>query len=211
MLPLSNSLIKLYNYIDTSWEAIIFNALYALFNTNNHYLSILTTHDYLPTKKRLFSAFTQPLNAVRYVLIGESPYPRPESAIGLCFIDGAIDLLWSKNGLSKKVNKATSLRNFIKMLLVAEKKIDTNNINNTLAIFANEALNNQNSIIQTLTDLKNNLFAQGFLLLNASLIFRGNTTKVKDAKAWKPFLQIIFQALIEHAKIFKKKHLHLSF
>ena len=41
-------------------------------------------------------------------------------ANGYAFWDAAVNELWSDNGLSKAVNRATSLRNFIKMLLVTE-------------------------------------------------------------------------------------------
>jgi uracil-DNA glycosylase len=75
----------------------------------------------------LFAAFAQPLDRVRYVLVGEGPYPRAESATGVCFMDGAVGDLWSEAGLSKPVNRATSLRNFMKMLLVADGQLQLEN------------------------------------------------------------------------------------
>ena len=75
------------------------------------YLSALAEDHFLPTQGRLFAAFSQPLEEVRYVLVGEGPYPREESATGVCFMDGAVRELWSTQGLSKPVNRATSLRN----------------------------------------------------------------------------------------------------
>ncbi|MHA0111939.1 hypothetical protein ACXYUI_33480, partial [Klebsiella pneumoniae] len=45
--------------------------------------------------------------------------------------------------------------------------------------------------IQTLADLQDNLTAQGFLLLNASLVFRSHVAPVKDAKGWKPFFETV--------------------
>ena len=61
----------------------------------------------------------RPLSSVRTILFGESPYPREGSANGYAFWDAAVENLWSDSGLSKAVNRATSLRNFIKMLLLA--------------------------------------------------------------------------------------------
>eukprot|EP01034_Spumella_vulgaris_P040220 gene40219-49737_t len=94
------------------------------------YLPALAVDNYLPTELRLFAAFALPLAQVRYVLVGEGPYPRAESATGVCFMDGAVKGLWSDEqggGLSKPVNKATSLRNFMKMLLVADGLLTADN------------------------------------------------------------------------------------
>jgi uracil-DNA glycosylase len=54
--------------------------------------------------------------------------------------------------------------------------------------------------IQTLADLQDNLTAQGFLLLNASLVFRSHVAPVKDAKGWKPFFETVLRALAEHGQ-----------
>src|SRR5579864_9224505 len=88
-----------------------------------HYLAALAESYFLPTEGRLFAAFKQPLDKVTHVLVGEGPYPRVESATGVCFMDGAVGALWSERGLSKAVNRATSLRNFMKMLLVADRQL----------------------------------------------------------------------------------------
>ena len=73
--------------------------------------------DWLPKIPQLFAAFSQPLSKTRYILLGESPYPRFTSANGYAFWDNAIDYIWSPTGLSKQVNRATSLRNLVKMFL----------------------------------------------------------------------------------------------
>ena len=105
---------------DVSWQPIVRNCLAAVAAADPNYLEQLVQDVYLPTQHRLFAAFAQPLDAVRYVLVGEGPYPREQSATGVCFMDGAVDALWSPSGLSKQVNRATSLRNFMKMLMVAD-------------------------------------------------------------------------------------------
>jgi uracil-DNA glycosylase len=53
--------------------------------------------------------------------------------------------------------------------------------------------------IQTLTDLQANLTRQGFLLLNASLVYRPDVPPVKDAKAWQPFMNTVLASLADHA------------
>ena len=113
-----------------SWRPILERGLQAIAAANPAYLPALADDSYLPTELRLFAAFQQPLEQVRYVLVGEGPYPRAESATGVCFMDGAVRGLWSEEeggGLSKPVNKATSLRNFMKMLLVADGQLEESN------------------------------------------------------------------------------------
>ncbi len=78
----------------------------------------------MPGSDQLLAAFKRERSGVRYLLIGESPYPRRESANGIAFYDAAVGSLWSEQGLSKPVNRATSLRNIIKTALLAEGLLD---------------------------------------------------------------------------------------
>lgn len=181
-----------------SWRPALHAGLDALHGADPAYLPSLEQADFLPSQGRLFAAFAQPLDAVRYVLVGEGPYPREESATGFCFMDGAVGALWSDEGggLSKEVNRATSLRNFIKMLLVASGDLSLQDTGSTaLTAVASQARLPDSGFIQTLADLQKNLSARGFLLLNASLVFRPEVAPAKDAKAWQPFLNVIFSAL----------------
>jgi len=162
------------------------------------YLPALAADQYLPTQGRMFAAFALPLDAVRYVLVGEGPYPRPESATGVCFMDGAVEALWSEKGLSKQVNRATSLRNFMKMLLVADGLLDIDNTSGeVLARVSLKARAIGSPFIQTLTELQANLTRHGFLLLNAALVFRPHVPPLKEARAWQPLLRTVFDALAE--------------
>jgi uracil-DNA glycosylase len=129
----------------------------------------LANDSFLPTQGRVFAAFTQPLDEVRYVLVGEGPYPREHSATGVCFMDGAVDTLWSEQGLSKPVNRATSLRNFMKMLMVAERLLKPGATGGeAVAPVAAKAMQPGSGFIQTLPELQQNLTDHGFLLLNAA-------------------------------------------
>jgi uracil-DNA glycosylase len=108
--------------VDDEWKDILGDALEAV---DADYLSQLIKSDgWLPGIDNLFSAFRRDRLGVRYVLIGESPYPRAQSANGIAFYDGAVAELWSETGLSKSVNRATSLRNIIKTALLAEGYIE---------------------------------------------------------------------------------------
>lgn len=164
------------------------------------YLATLAQDDYLPTNGRIFAAFAQPLDAVRYVLVGEGPYPREQSATGVCFMDGAVDALWSASGLSKPVNRATSLRNFMKMLMVADGLLKPESTTGeAVAAVAQRAQAAGSTFIQKLPELQHNLHTNGFLLLNASLVFRPHVPPAKDAKAWRPFLEVVLEALASRA------------
>lgn len=183
-----------------SWQPLLKKGLEAVALADSAYLPALTKDAFLPTQGRIFAAFTQPLDKVRYVLVGEGPYPREQSATGVCFMDGAVEALWSEKGLSKQVNRATSLRNFMKMLLVADGLLSVENASGDAMVHISlRARAIGSPFIQTLTELQANLTRQGFLLLNAALVFRRHVPPMKEARAWQPFLQTVLQALLDHA------------
>lgn len=185
---------------DASWRPILLAGLAAVHKAFPDYLPTLAGDHYLPNGGRLFAAFAQPLNAVQYVLVGEGPYPRADSATGVCFMDGAVSSLWSEKGLSKQVNRATSLRNFMKMLLVADGQLSIEQTTgDALAGVSSKAQAAPLSVIQTLPELQANLTSHGFLLLNAALVFRSHVAPVKEAKPWIPFLQTVLNSLADHA------------
>jgi len=195
------SFIAMLDAADASWRPILLAGLQAVHQAAPDYLPTLAGDDFLPNGGRLFAAFKQPLAAVRYVLVGEGPYPRPDSATGVCFMDGAVSSLWSDKGLSKQVNRATSLRNFMKMLLVADGQLSIEQTTgDALAGVSLKAQAAPTKVIQTLPELQDKLTQHGFLLLNASLVFRAHVAPVKDAKAWLPFLQTVLAALADHAQ-----------
>ena len=181
-----------------SWRPVLLESLDALSVADPAYLPSLAHDSFLPTQGRLFAAFTQPLDQIRYVLVGEGPYPREQSATGVCFMDGAVGSLWSEQGLSKPVNRATSLRNFMKMLMVAEGWLQPDATGGeSVAPVAAKFMQPGSGVIQTLPELQQNLTDHGFLLLNAALVFRPHVPPVKEAKAWRPFLESVLKALAD--------------
>jgi len=199
--PYPQAILDALEIADPSWRPILRRGLDAVALADPGYLPGLMADTYLPTQGRIFAAFMQPLQNVRFVLVGEGPYPREQSATGVCFMDGAVESLWSEKGLSKQVNKATSLRHFMKMLLVAADILPAASTSgNALAHISLKARAIGSPFIQTLTELQANLTGQGFLLLNASLVYRPNVPPVKDAKAWQPFLQVVLEALADDAR-----------
>jgi len=192
--PIPAAILHALDLADASWRPTLEAGLEAVARANPGYLAALAIDNYLPTEHRLFAAFAQPLDKVRYVLVGEGPYPRAESATGVCFMDGAVGQLWSDSGLSKPVNRATSLRNFMKMLLVADGQLQPDATGGeAMAPVARAA--RAGAAIQTLAQLQGKLTDQGFLLMNAALVFRKHVAPAIDARAWLPFLQTVLAAL----------------
>ncbi len=177
-----------------SWQIALRAGLEAVASVQPDYLPTLAAEHYLPTEQRLFAAFTQPLSEVKYVLVGEGPYPRADSATGVCFMDGAVGDLWCEGGLAKPVNKATSLRNFMKMLLVADGRLDAGDTGGS-AVAKVAARVDQDGLVRTLAELQRNLMRHGFLLLNAALVFRPHVAPPVEARAWLPFLRTVLGAL----------------
>lgn len=167
---------------DPSWHVLLQSACTTLDAT---YIQFLDTQSWLPGKEKIFRAFSQPLHKVRYILYGESPYPRAASANGFAFWDAAVEEIWSAQGLSKTVNRATSLRNFFKMLL------------------ATTPLPQDAQRIQTLAQLFNNFLAHGFLLLNFNLSL-STLPKNKEAKYWSPFHECLLAEIKNYCDQQKK-------
>lgn len=156
------------------------------------YLQTLNMQSHcLPRPDQLFAAFSMPLSSMRYILLGESPYPRVQSANGYAFWDAAVGSLWSDKGLSKEVNRATSLRNLIKMLLVARGSLSHDFSQDAIAKL------DQSSFVQTGSALFERMMSLGFLLLNASLVYSDGQVN-HHAKQWRPFIQCILEWLVQH-------------
>lgn len=173
--------------IDSSWHPILKQALKSM---DPVYLKSLTTNSHwLPGQKNIFNAFKLPLSNTRYILFGESPYPRPTSANGYAFWDAAVTSIWSDTGMTKPVNKATSLRNFLKMLMICKQSLSEDDTSQA-AIAALD----KSRWIQDLNALFNNMLSEGFLLLNASLVLSDRPVP-QESRYWEPFIISILKEL----------------
>lgn len=181
---------KNYSYLDgchTDWKDMLIKALEAMDKGYLHQL--MDDSNWLPGAARLLAAFSVPLEKTQYILLGESPYPRPDSANGYAFWDNAVGSLWSSKGLSTAVNRATSLRHWIKMLLVARGDSAANNTSQESI-----AKLDKSALVQTGEQLFLGMMDRGILLLNASLVYRENMVPY-HARQWKPFMQSLFTQL----------------
>lgn len=180
MLPLE--------HVHQSWLGIVESALRKV--SPSFYEGLSEDADWLPGPGLALRAFSLPLDKTNFVLLGESPYPRAQSANGLAFFDGAVDQIWSETGLSTEVNRATSLRNLIKAMLIADGLLmPTDTSQGAIAQV------DKSSMVKILPELFDNLHGHGFLLLNASLSLASKMTVAYQAQAWKPFLEGILEGL----------------
>jgi uracil-DNA glycosylase len=191
-----------------SWQEIIERAYHALDEAYRAFLE--ADNGYFPSKADHLNAFrTLPRGEVKYILFGQDPYPRAESAGGYAFIDEKVERLFSDNGLSKEVNRATSLRNFIKMALVAKGDLSAEDTSQK-AIAALD----KSRYIESITQLRENFEKNGVLLLNTALIFTDKKSSNRHVRAWRPFMRSLLADLRSdaptlilfgnHAKALKK-------
>jgi len=181
--------------VHLEWREIVGEALAAL---DPEYLqSLLHDDNWLPGPARLLAAFQRDRSGVRYLLIGESPYPRRESANGIAFYDAAVGSLWSEQGLSKAVNRATSLRNIVKTALLAEGHLhkDADGKISQQAIAAID----RSGLVETLGDLFENLQRAGFLMLNATPVLHPQRKPVQEARYWQAFLERLLGLIAQQA------------
>ena len=177
--------------IHDQWQDILSEALEAV---DDDYLSQLLKSDaWLPGIDSLFRAFRRDRLGVRYVLLGESPYPRAGSANGIAFYDSAVKDLWSIQGMSKMVNRATSMRNIIKTALLAEGHVKANGAGKISQ--AAIAAIDKTALVQTMGELFNNLQKAGFLMLNATPVLHPERKPTQEAIFWQGFLERLLNQL----------------
>jgi len=175
-----------------SWVEILTDAFCAL---DDGYLNfLLEDKTFFPDIDNFLNPFkTLPLHDVKYILFGQDPYPRKESAIGYAFIDARVKNIFSSKGLSKEVNKATSLRNFIKMLLLCEGLLNEDDLSQNAITKINKR-----DLCDSAMELKDNFEKNGVLLLNMALVFTKKNESKYHLKAWKPFVQSLLCSVKEY-------------
>jgi uracil-DNA glycosylase len=174
--------------VHDSWQPIVRAAYASMDSDYRHFLE--TDKKWLPGIDKCFNAFSLPMQKTRYILFGESPYPRAVSANGFAFWDATINTLFSPTGFSTPVNRATSMRNFLKMLLVTEGLLSPQKMSQP-----DIAALDKTTLIQTADELFHKLLGQGFLLLNANLSLSTRYKVSVENHYWQPFIQVILESL----------------
>ncbi len=175
--------------VDDSWQEIV---EYAYEGLDKRYRDFLEKDEnFFPNYENFLNVFkTLKLQETRYILFGQDPYPRKSSATGYAFIDGDVKSIFSSRGLSKEVNRATSLRNFIKMLLVSEGFLD-----DSCATQSQIAKLEKSNFINSIDELRKNFEKNGVLLLNSALIFTSKKDSKFHIKMFKPFMKRLLERL----------------
>ena len=181
--------------VHDDWQPILHESLLTL--DPDYVDSLLRDDDWLPGIDRLLAAFRRDRAGVRYLLIGESPYPRKASANGIAFYDAAVGSLWSEQGLSKAVNRATSLRNIVKTALVAEGHLQKDSAGK----ITQDAIARLDKcgLVSTLGELFDNLERSGFLMLNATPVLRPERKPAREARNWLRFLDCLLNLIAQNA------------
>ena len=175
-----------------SWKDIVKKSL--SYHDKEYLEFLVSDESFFPDKNNFLNAFkTLPLERTKYILFGQDPYPRQESAGGYAFIDMKVQTLFDeKGGFSKEVNKATSLRNMMKMFLLCDGKLKDD--------FSKDAVKKVDSsnYINSIEELKQNFEKNGVLLLNTALVFTNKEDTKYHAKMWKPFINSLLLQLSGH-------------
>jgi len=191
-----------------NWEHILQKAYGELEEEYRCFLE--ENNGYIPDRENYLNAFkTLPKEKVNYILFGQDPYPRMESASGYAFIDAKVQNIFSDQGLSKEVNRATSLRNFMKMALVARGDLSLEDLSQGAIAAIDKTV-----LISSIEELRKHFEGNGVLLLNTALVFTDKKSSQKHVKAWRPFIKSLLHSLEKqhpklilfgtHAKALKK-------
>lgn len=177
--------------VHDSWYPLLAECLSMV---DSDYLeSLWLDNNWLPGKQNMLAAFRQDLAQLKWILFGESPYPRPQSSVGIAFLDGAVDSLWSDNGLSKEVNRATSLRNLVKCMLLADGLLAPDDLSQPRI-----ATLDKSALVNTINELFNNLAAEGFLLLNATPVLHPERKPMQESRYWHGFNRCLLEGIASH-------------
>ncbi len=177
------------NGVGSEWDPILIPAMET--HEDRYREFVIAGEGYIPSSDRLLAAFSmlRP-EQVRYILFGQDPYPRPESAIGYAFIDGRVERIFSPTGLDSRINRATSLRNFVKMALVADGRL--NAVDTSQSAIA--ALD-KGDLIDSMDALRRNFERNGVLLLNTALLFTAKEDSKYHIKIWRGFVETLLRGM----------------
>lgn len=165
-----------------SWESFLTPAVYSVLEQ----ISGAIGNDYTPATEKVFRFFTMDPARIKYIIIGQDPYPQAGVATGRAFdVNGFED--WTAplpNG---------SLRNILKLLHQNERQ---NEKPASIDEIRDDILSGTFNILPP-SELFASWEKQGVLLLNAALTCRLNAPN-SHAELWLPFTQRLIAYLKEN-------------
>ncbi len=174
--------------VHESWQSLLNRCLSSV--DPDYLASLWQDENWLPGRQNLLAAFRQDRRQLQWILFGESPYPRARSSVGIAFLDGAVNQLWSDTGLSTAVNRATSLRNMIKCMLVADGHLAADDTSQQRI-----AALDKSALVGTINELFNNLATEGFLMLNATPVLHNERKPLQESRFWIDFNRCLLEGL----------------
>ena len=176
---------RLLHPVHDSWRDLLGEQLRTL--DDAFALTLEADAAWLPGADSCLAAFSVPRRDVRVVWLGESPYPRPESATGLSFQDGVVEEIFRGDGrLARRINRATSLRNLLKAWFVATDR---------LAVGRTSSCDVRNmdrdGLVTRLEEVFDRGRQSGWLWLNAGLSLRPECAKTAQIRMWEPLVKVV--------------------
>ncbi len=142
----------------------------------------------IPQKELIFAAFNHvPPTQVKAILLGEDPYPRPNSACGIAFLDNEIRT-WDS------ISRGNSLKHIHKALLISRGLATAHTSLADCRIITKKAQ------IQEPAELLTQWMNEGILLLNTSLTFSTAKDKSLHFAFWSDFISLVLATLENHNK-----------
>ena len=142
---------------------------------------------WFPGADRCLAAFSVPRCDVCVVWLGESPFPRRESATGLSFQDGAVNELFREDGrLSVQINRATSLRNMLKAWFVATDRLAVGRTSSD-----HVKCMDRRRLVASLDEVFYRGQQSGWLWLNAGLSLRPVRPKRAQIQMWEQLVRAV--------------------
>ena len=193
-MPIQEFKDRLLRDVHCSWRELLSDALDRL---DTAFLDSLESdaHIWLPGPDNCFAAFSVPRCEVNVVWLGESPYPRENSANGLSFYDGEVtDLFRNGRGLHPM---GTSLRNILKAWFVAIGCLEEDETNQgDIDRMCKERL------ISNLSDLFNRGKTNGWLWLNTALSLWPDPNEARPSLRlqickWLPLIETVLRDVSE--------------
>ncbi len=178
---------RLLSVVHQSWRCFLQRSLNEMDGDFLRHLE--AAPNWIPGVDKCLAAFSVPRSRVRVVWLGESPYPRKESACGLSFYDAKVGKLFRDSGeLGTEVNKATSLRNWLKAWFAAIGRLDEH-------ATGRDAIRrmDKSGLIEDLSELFFRGQERGWLWLNAGLSLHTGQGKRRQINQWLPLIEAVLR------------------
>lgn len=188
-MPTANFIQTLLLDVHCSWRELIFGALERM---DSLFLDRLENNSnrWLPGVALCLAAFSVPRHDVRVVFLGESPYPRRQSANGLSFCDASVGEIFRRDGGLSQMG--SSLMNILKAWFVAIDRLEEKD---TKQEFIKEM--DKVGLVQRVDELFQRGKDNGWLWLNTSLSFWCSSGAVQGPGAsmeickWLPLIETV--------------------